>query len=243
MSVTLRGRCRLSDKLSVLSDPRHARRICSYYFDAETSSVSSVFIARGCLRSNVKNRHPFNHLSEQLFIVAIGNPERRVRNVSHRGSKQQQRSHDTIAYSRHIYTVVFFTHIAFVVNHTFNATPQERLQHYERRRIRQHGQDMGTVTEWRLPLSCVSTYGVSVPEVATESTRAGFCALSSGPDSKICENRIRSHLSFSAAAGVCVVFMNVIAYLQTTLTFSCVDGCRTGVGFSYFRKNFGSGFE
>ena len=48
----LRGRCRLTDKLSVLSEPRHARWICSYYLDAETSSV---FIARGYLRSNAKN--------------------------------------------------------------------------------------------------------------------------------------------------------------------------------------------
>jgi len=33
-----------------------------YLLDAETSNVSSVFIARGYLRSNAKNRHPFNHL-------------------------------------------------------------------------------------------------------------------------------------------------------------------------------------
>jgi len=26
--------------------------------------------------------------------------------------------------------VLFFTHIPFVVNHTFHATPPERLQHY-----------------------------------------------------------------------------------------------------------------
>jgi len=29
----------------------------------------------------------------------------------------------------HICMVLFFTHILFVVNHTFNATPPERLQH------------------------------------------------------------------------------------------------------------------
>jgi len=28
----------------------------------ETSSVSNVFIARGYLRSNAQNRHPFDHL-------------------------------------------------------------------------------------------------------------------------------------------------------------------------------------
>jgi len=27
--------------------------------------------------------------------------------------------------------VLFFTHIPFVVNHTFNATPPERLQHHQ----------------------------------------------------------------------------------------------------------------
>ena len=37
-------------------------------------------------------------------------------------------NHSIIAYSRHIYVVLFFAHISFVVNHTFNATPAERLQ-------------------------------------------------------------------------------------------------------------------
>jgi len=54
----------LTDKLSVLSEPRHARRIRSYYLVAETSSVSSVFIARGYLRSNVQDQHPFHHLPQ-----------------------------------------------------------------------------------------------------------------------------------------------------------------------------------
>jgi len=47
-------------------------------FDAETSSVSSVFIAQGYLRSNAQNRHPFHHLpkvecitksSQQSFVI------------------------------------------------------------------------------------------------------------------------------------------------------------------------------
>jgi len=62
MSVRLRGRCRQVDKLSVLSEPRHARRIRSHYLDAETSNVSSVLNARGYRRSNVQNRHPFYHM-------------------------------------------------------------------------------------------------------------------------------------------------------------------------------------
>jgi len=55
ISVRLQGRFCLTDKSSVLSEPRHARRIRSNYLDSETSSVSSVYIARGYLRSSVKN--------------------------------------------------------------------------------------------------------------------------------------------------------------------------------------------
>ena len=70
MSVRLRGRCRPTDQLSVLSEPRHARRIGCYYLVAETSSVSSVFIARGYLGSNALNRHPFRHLpkTSEVFV-------------------------------------------------------------------------------------------------------------------------------------------------------------------------------
>jgi len=68
-------------------------------------------------------------------IVAIGNPERYVRKASHRGSNQQQRSCVTIsliiACSRYKYMVLFFTHIPFVVSHTINATPPERLQQHQ----------------------------------------------------------------------------------------------------------------
>jgi len=32
-------------------------------------------------------------------------------------------------FAPHIWMVLFFTHIPFVVNHTFNTTPPERLQH------------------------------------------------------------------------------------------------------------------
>ena len=38
--------------------------------------------------------------------------------------------HSIIACSRHICMVWFFTHIPFVVNHTINATPPERLQQH-----------------------------------------------------------------------------------------------------------------
>jgi len=36
-----------------------------------------------------------------------------------------------IACSRHIYMVLFFAHIPFMVNRTFSAMPAERLQHYK----------------------------------------------------------------------------------------------------------------
>jgi len=38
--------------------------------------------------------------------------------------------HSIIACLHHIYMVLFFTHIPFVVNRTFNATPAERLQQH-----------------------------------------------------------------------------------------------------------------
>jgi len=41
-----------------------------------------------------------------------------------------RRTHSIMAYSRGIYVLLFFTHIPFVVNHTLNATPAERLQQH-----------------------------------------------------------------------------------------------------------------
>jgi len=40
-----------------------------------------------------------------------------------------RRDHSVIACSRHTHIFLFFAHIPFVVNHTINATPPERLQH------------------------------------------------------------------------------------------------------------------
>jgi len=39
------------------------------------------------------------------------------------------RDHSVIACSHHAYIFLFFAHIPFMVNHTINATPPERLQH------------------------------------------------------------------------------------------------------------------
>jgi len=68
-----------------------------------------------------------------LGTVAIGKPERHV----HKSFALWQQAtmeftchdHSIIACSRHI-CMVFSTHIPFVVNHKFNATPPERLQQY-----------------------------------------------------------------------------------------------------------------
>ena len=40
------------------------------------------------------------------------------------------RNHSIIACSRHIYVVLFFAYILFMVNHTFNTTSMKRLQQY-----------------------------------------------------------------------------------------------------------------
>ena len=62
----------------------------------------------------------------------IGKTERHVHKGSHCDSKQQWRSCATITllllvHARYTW-VLFFVHIPFVVNCTFNATPTERLQ-------------------------------------------------------------------------------------------------------------------
>ena len=59
--------------------------------------------------------------------VAIRNPERHMRKASHCGRKQQYWVHmpqslHYCLFAPHICMVLFFTHIPFVVNHTFNAT-------------------------------------------------------------------------------------------------------------------------
>jgi len=41
-----------------------------------------------------------------------------------------RRDHSVIACSRHIYMVLFFMHIPFVVNRAFSAKPAERLQNF-----------------------------------------------------------------------------------------------------------------
>ena len=62
----------------------------------------------------------------------MGKTERHVHKGSHCGSKQQWRSCATftllfLVHARYTW-VLFFVHIPFVVNCTFNATPTERLQ-------------------------------------------------------------------------------------------------------------------
>ena len=70
----------------------------------------------------------------QHHVVAIGKP--RAACVQSFALWQQatmevaRRGHSIIACSHHVYIVLFFAHIPFVVNHTFNATPAERFQQY-----------------------------------------------------------------------------------------------------------------
>ena len=84
-----------------------------------------------CSRFSVKPIIPLD-LTVAISCVAIGNPEWHVRKASHRGSKQQLRPCSQsllLLLARATYIMVlFFTHIPFVVNHTINATPPERLQ-------------------------------------------------------------------------------------------------------------------
>jgi len=71
----------------------------------------------------------------QHDFVAIGKPKRHVRKASHCGSKQQYRSPDKITLLLLVCTtyiwVLFFAHILFVVNRTFNTTPTKRLQQFQ----------------------------------------------------------------------------------------------------------------
>jgi len=60
--------------------------------------------------------------------AVIGKPERQEREASHTVTASNHRDRSIIACSHHIYVVLFFAHIPFVVNRTFNTTPMKRLQ-------------------------------------------------------------------------------------------------------------------
>jgi len=70
----------------------------------------------------------------QHHFVAIGKPEQQLHKASHCGSKQQYISCTTITLLLLVRAtdilVLFFTHIPFVVNRTFNATPTARLKQW-----------------------------------------------------------------------------------------------------------------
>jgi len=55
--------------------------------------------------------------------------------------------------------------------------------------------------------------------------------------------RIRRHFLFSTVAGIYVVFINVIAYVQTLPNFGCIDGCQSlsRSRILNFEKHFGPG--
>jgi len=73
MSVRLRGRCRLTDKLAFYPSRVMSGGSVITAFDVETSSFSSVFIARSYLRSNAQNRHPFHHLPLAVWLGSCVN--------------------------------------------------------------------------------------------------------------------------------------------------------------------------
>jgi len=62
-----------------------------------------------------------------------------------------------------------------------------------------------------------------------EWSPAGFCVFLDPEQVQIFVKnlaRIRSHFLFSSVAGYCVVFANVMPYVQTLLNFGCIDGSR-----------------
>jgi len=83
----------------------------------------------------VAPRTTFTSWPQQHF-VAIGKPKQQMHKASHCGSKQQWRSPNKITLLLLVRTtyiwVLFFAHMPFVVNRTFNATPAERLQQWKR---------------------------------------------------------------------------------------------------------------
>ena len=52
--------------------------------------------------------------------------------------------------------VLFFTHIPFVVNHTINATPPERLQHHHYQDVQRHWQNAATAFSKLVYYKCLT---------------------------------------------------------------------------------------
>jgi len=69
----------------------------------------------------------------RFHSIAIGKPEDMCASFAlwqQATTEFMRRNHSVVACSRHIYVVLLFAHIPFVVNHTFNVTPTERLQQF-----------------------------------------------------------------------------------------------------------------
>jgi len=66
-------------------------------------------------------------------------------------------------------------------------------------------------------------------------------------ESKICDkpDPVRSHLLFSAVAGVGMAFINIISQAQIMLNFGCIDGCQSlnKTMVFKFEKKFGPRFK
>ena len=82
------------------------------------------------LFAKVASGTTFTSWSKHHFVV-IGKAKQQVHKASHCGNKQQWRSHVVLILFLLVRAtwVLFFMHIPFVVNRTFNTVLTERLQH------------------------------------------------------------------------------------------------------------------
>jgi len=94
--------------------------VCQAYILLQSESPSGM-CAKLCTVAASNNK---DHAQRSLFAYANHNVQ------SFTSSYQQRLRHDhsIIPCSRHIYMVLFFSHILFMVNHAFSEIPAERLQ-------------------------------------------------------------------------------------------------------------------
>jgi len=94
--------------------PRGSNNIPSFFNKPHLLHVLFVKVVPGTI---------FTSWSKHHFVV-IGQAEQQVRKPSHCGPKQQWRSHDVLILFLLVRatSVLFITHIPFVVNRTFNTT-------------------------------------------------------------------------------------------------------------------------
>ena len=109
-----------------------------------------VAVAAHCIESIVAIGNPERHVPNLRNVAASNNRDHPRKSLSSSPSatainsspgsqallEVTHRDHSIgitlllFVHATYIYILFFFTHIPFVVNHTFNATPPERLQQY-----------------------------------------------------------------------------------------------------------------